>query len=254
MDTALNSRSNNRLEKRYGCPVELTLEVIGGKWKCVILWWLRHNAKRFSELMQLIPGMTQKVLTQQLRELEADGLIQRQVYREVPPRVEYSLTPQGETLRPITDLMCDWGKAQLQQFQSGLLRLEGLHILLLLSTPILRERLQQELSELRGATVTAVSLDQNWAMLNPLQPDLAIVELTLSDQFNLLMPEAINLKQATFPTIGLIDSALDRSHAFVKGIRVVLRQPVDIAELTATIASLTSRLATIKPSHGIDES
>ena len=98
-------------ETRYYCPVEVTLDVIGGKWKCVILWWLRQEAKRFNELKQLIPGITQKVLAEQLRELESDGLIQRDVYREKPPRVEYSLTPYGETIRPITELMCDWGKA-----------------------------------------------------------------------------------------------------------------------------------------------
>lgn len=106
-------------EAKYYCPVEVALEVIGGKWKCVILWWLRQDAKRFGELKQLIPGITQKVLTQQLRELEADGLIRRQVYREVPPRVEYSLTSYGESVRPITDLMCDWGKKHLPGYKFG---------------------------------------------------------------------------------------------------------------------------------------
>jgi DNA-binding HxlR family transcriptional regulator len=106
-------------ESKYYCPVEVTVDVIGGKWKCVILWWLRQDAKRFSELKQLIPGISQKVLTQQLRELEANGLIRREVYREKPPRVEYLLTPYGETVRPITELMCNWGKAHMPGYEFG---------------------------------------------------------------------------------------------------------------------------------------
>ena len=100
----------NQPKAQYGCPVEVTVEVIGGKWKCTILWWLRRGAKRFGELIQLIPRISRKVLTQQLRELERDGLIQRRAYSERPPRVEYFLTRLGEALEPITDLMCDWGK------------------------------------------------------------------------------------------------------------------------------------------------
>lgn len=87
------------LKKKYGCPVEVTVEAIGGKWKSTILWWLRQSAKRPSELMQLIPGITQKVLTRQLRELEADGLIDREVYRETPPRVEYSRFSSGRNAK-----------------------------------------------------------------------------------------------------------------------------------------------------------
>ena len=98
------------LDKTYHCPVEVTLDVIGGKWKCVILWWLSYETRRFGDLKSLIPGITQKILTEKLRELEQDGLISRQVYAEKPPRVEYSLTPYGESIRPITDLMCAWGK------------------------------------------------------------------------------------------------------------------------------------------------
>lgn len=101
----------------YYCPVEVTLDVIGGKWKCVILWWLRDRPRRFGELKQLLPGITQKVLATQLRELEADGLVHREVYREKPPRVEYSLTSYGATLEPITDLMCEWGKNHLPDYQ-----------------------------------------------------------------------------------------------------------------------------------------
>jgi DNA-binding HxlR family transcriptional regulator len=102
---------------KYHCPVEVTLEAIGGKWRCVILWWLRQESKRFSELKELIPGISQKILTQQLRELETHGLIRRDVYQEKPPRVEYSLTPLGESVRPITDLMCEWGKKRMPGYE-----------------------------------------------------------------------------------------------------------------------------------------
>lgn len=103
--------------KKYNCPVELTLDRIGGKWKSVILWWLKGDSKRFGELMQLMPDISQKVLTSQLRELEADGLIEREVFAESPPRVEYSLSAHGATLKPIMELMCEWGKANAKEHQ-----------------------------------------------------------------------------------------------------------------------------------------
>ncbi len=98
------------MKKNYSCPVEATLGIIGGKWKVLILWYLKdEQIIRFSKLKRLIPGITQKMLTQQLRELEADGLITRKVYAQVPPKVEYSLTKDGESLGPILTLMCEWG-------------------------------------------------------------------------------------------------------------------------------------------------
>ncbi|MBO2942880.1 helix-turn-helix transcriptional regulator [Paenibacillus sp. F411] len=97
--------------KEINCHKELTLAVIGGKWKLIILWHLGlEGVKRFGELDRLIPNITQKMLTNQLRELEEDQLVQRVVYPEVPPRVEYSLTPYGQSLMPILNLMYDWGK------------------------------------------------------------------------------------------------------------------------------------------------
>lgn len=91
------------------CPAEITLRVIGGKWKPVILWHLKDGVKRFSELKRAIPGVTQRMLSQQLRELERDGVVLRKVYAQVPPKVEYTLTEFGRTLQPILRMMCKWG-------------------------------------------------------------------------------------------------------------------------------------------------
>jgi len=93
------------------CEKELTLAVIGGKWKLIILWHLGlEGTKRFSELKKLIPHITQKMLTNQLRELEEDQLVFRKVYPVVPPRVEYTLTEYGESLIPVLKMMYNWGK------------------------------------------------------------------------------------------------------------------------------------------------
>ncbi|GAB4075076.1 transcriptional activator HxlR [Barrientosiimonas marina] len=97
--------------KTYNCEKELTLDVIGGKWKMLILWYLgKEGTKRFGELRSLIPGITQKTLTNQLRELEEDMIIHREVYPVVPPKVEYSLTEQGCSLMPILEAMNAWGR------------------------------------------------------------------------------------------------------------------------------------------------
>ncbi|TLS51711.1 winged helix-turn-helix transcriptional regulator [Paenibacillus antri] len=98
------------------CEKELTLAVIGGKWKLIILWHLgMEGTKRFSELKKLVPHITQKMLTNQLRELEEDQLIFRKVYPVVPPRVEYSLTEHGESLMPVLKMMYNWGKKYGEQ-------------------------------------------------------------------------------------------------------------------------------------------
>lgn len=96
--------------QQHICGVAVSLELIGGKWKGVILWHLCHKTLRFSQLRRRLPGVTQKMLTQQLRELERDNLVNRKVYAEVPPRVEYSLTARGRTLEPILKQLCSWGK------------------------------------------------------------------------------------------------------------------------------------------------
>ena len=96
--------------KKYTCTFEITIDLIGGKWKPLIIWHLgTKGTQRFSEMKKLIPTITQKMLTQQLRELEADDLIIRKVYAQVPPKVEYSLTDLGESLMPLLKTMCDWG-------------------------------------------------------------------------------------------------------------------------------------------------
>lgn len=94
------------------CPMEATLDLIGSKWKSVILFRLSESTKRFNELGRLLPRITPRMLTQQLRELERDGLVNRKVYAEVPPRVEYSLTETGRTLRPVLDALMKWGEKQ----------------------------------------------------------------------------------------------------------------------------------------------
>lgn len=96
-------------ERSYGCPVELTLSAIGGKWKILILWNLRGQTLRYSELRRTLPRVTHKMLSQQLRELEADGLVHREVYPVVPPKVEYSLTEEGARLVPVLTEMQKWG-------------------------------------------------------------------------------------------------------------------------------------------------
>ncbi|KAB7666060.1 winged helix-turn-helix transcriptional regulator [Bacillus sp. B1-b2] len=96
--------------KKYNISVEATLEVIGGKWKCVILCHLTHGKKRTSELKRLMPNITQKMLTQQLRELEEDGVINRIIYQQIPPKVEYELSDYGKSLEPILTALCNWGE------------------------------------------------------------------------------------------------------------------------------------------------
>lgn len=102
------------MQKTNSCPVGVTLELIGGKYKALILWHLSESNLRFSELRKVITGATPKMLTQQLRELEAHALIHREVYPIIPPKVEYSLTELGKSLIPVLIAMRDWGSGYLR--------------------------------------------------------------------------------------------------------------------------------------------
>lgn len=102
------------MKRTDSCPVGITLDMIGGKYKALILWHLSEKTLRFSELKKMISGATPKMLTQQLRELESNALIHREVYPVIPPRVEYSLTELGKSLMPVLISMRDWGASYLR--------------------------------------------------------------------------------------------------------------------------------------------
>lgn len=106
--------------KNYACcPLEAAMDVMGGKWKVTVLFRLMEGTRRFNELRRLLPNVTQRMLTTQLRDLEADGLVSRKVYAEVPPKVEYSLTPLGRTLEPILRELFHWGEEFKEQVESS---------------------------------------------------------------------------------------------------------------------------------------
>lgn len=97
-------------DEAFRCPVEFTMDVLGGKWKPLILYYLLDGTKRFGQLGRLLPHVTRRMLTQHLRELERDGIVQRKVYQQVPPMVEYSLTEMGRSLEPVLLTMLAWGQ------------------------------------------------------------------------------------------------------------------------------------------------
>lgn len=105
------------MEKKYHsiseCPITATIDVIGGKWKPILIWVLLEKPYRFGELHKMIPAIALKVLSRQLKELEEDGIVKRQVFAEVPPRVEYSLTPKGRSLSDVMLLLSDWSKEHI---------------------------------------------------------------------------------------------------------------------------------------------
>ena len=107
----------------YHCALDITMGLIGGKWKVVVLWYLRGGKKRFSELKARIPDITDKMLSLQLKALEKDGLVSRTVFPEVPPRVEYELTPLGKSLEEVLVSISRWGK-ELARKEGVLIRIE----------------------------------------------------------------------------------------------------------------------------------
>ncbi len=102
-------------QQAYGCGLEAALDVVGGKWKVLILWRLHPSARRFGDLRRQVTGISEKMLIQQLREMEADGIVARKVFHEVPPRVQYSLTPLGVSLQEALHPLCEWGTAHMKQ-------------------------------------------------------------------------------------------------------------------------------------------
>ena len=102
-------------KKVVACPVETAIEIIGGRWKVLILQELFGGVRRFSELHRALSGVSHRTLTQQLRELESHGIVRRKVHRQIPPKVEYSLTPLGETLKPVLAAMHDWANDYSRQ-------------------------------------------------------------------------------------------------------------------------------------------
>jgi DNA-binding HxlR family transcriptional regulator len=96
--------------KSFHCAMDITMDYVGGKWKTVVLWYLKNGKKRFGELNRLIPQITEKMLSIQLKQLEKSGLVSRKVYPEVPLRVEYGLTPLGKSLIPVLDAIAKWGR------------------------------------------------------------------------------------------------------------------------------------------------
>ncbi len=120
MDTAVKTGAS---ADSHDCLIDQTLTVIAGKWKIGITWLLLDGDRRFNDLRRSLPGVTQKMLTQQLRELEADGLVRREVFAVVPPKVVYSLTPLGQTLRPLLDIMGRWAQEHGEEVKSARLLL-----------------------------------------------------------------------------------------------------------------------------------
>ncbi|MFF3400557.1 winged helix-turn-helix transcriptional regulator [Streptomyces sp. NPDC002659] len=108
-----------KVKTSYSCGLDAAVDVVGGKWKALILWSLHDGTYRFGELKRRMSGVSEKMLIQQLRELEADGVVHREVYREVPPRVEYSLTELGQALNTALLPLGEWGDAFMGQILAG---------------------------------------------------------------------------------------------------------------------------------------
>ncbi|MBD2606227.1 helix-turn-helix transcriptional regulator [Scytonema hofmannii FACHB-248] len=226
--------------KNYSCPVEVTIKAVGGKWKCLILWWLRRDARRFGELKLLISNISQKVLTQQLRELEKEGLIYRESFPESPPRVEYALTPHGQTFTPITELMCEWGKVHQVGYQFSYCRLENTKILVVSSDAT---ALCTSLEERLGVAIAVTNIHEIPDLLNRVQPDAMLIDLTsLNDNEAHLLTTQVKLKQVeqkmAMVAIVLGNNSGERGRAFKMGFAVHIPKPVETIEMVSTLASL----------------
>lgn len=113
MERKTTSTNYSNEQELNQCPVNYTLNMIGGRWKVTIIWKLMSGTKRFSELKQAIGPISERMLTKQLKAMEVDGLVKREVFREVPPRVEYSLTSKGHSLKAVLDSILEWGMEEL---------------------------------------------------------------------------------------------------------------------------------------------
>jgi len=233
--------------KNYSCPVEVTIEAIGGKWKCLILWWLRRDARRFGELKLLISNITHKVLTQQLRELEKEGLIYRKSFPESPPRVEYALTPHGKTFTPITELMCEWGKIHRVGYEFSYCRLENMKVLVVSPDAT---AICTSLEERHAIAIAATDVQEISDLLNRVQPDAMLIDLTsLNDNEANLLTTQVKLKQVeqksrksmAMVAIVLGNNSGERGRAFKMGFAVHIPKPVETIEMVSTLASLIGK-------------
>ncbi|OKH29963.1 hypothetical protein NIES2101_42835 [Calothrix sp. HK-06] len=229
--------------RKYVCPLEVTIDAISGKWKCLILWWLRRDARRFSELKLLISDITQKVLTQQLRELEEEGLIYRESYPESPPRVEYALTPHGQTFTPIVELMCEWGKQHKPNYQFSYCRLEGIKVLVVShDATALRTSLEKNSAVVFAATTS----EEMFNLLEGVQLDAALIDLTMLSNndvylFTSHIKEAEEKSGKVLPKVAIIpcNNPFERGRAFKMGFAVHISKPVETIEIISTLASVT---------------
>lgn len=116
---------HSRFDCSPGCAVEASISLIDGKWKCVVMFHLLDGTMRFNEIRRQVPGVTQRMLTNQLRELEVDGLIARKVYPQIPPKVEYSLSPLGRSMEPVLRALKAWGDANIGLFTRPIQRMQA---------------------------------------------------------------------------------------------------------------------------------
>jgi DNA-binding HxlR family transcriptional regulator len=231
--------------KKYSCPVEVTIEAISGKWKCLILWWLRRDARRFGELKLLISNITQKVLTQQLRELETEGLIYRESFPEFPPRVEYALTPHGKTFTPITEMMCEWGKKHRVEYQFNYCRLENMKILVLSPDA---KALCTNLEQRHAIAIALTTIDDMLNIINRVKPDAMLIDLAClnNDDTDLLTAQVKQIEENTRKSIAMIaivpgNNSEERGRAFKMGFAVHIPKPVETIEMVSTLASLRAK-------------